>query len=140
DEMMWGATQQNRFGLALIGLFAGLAVVLASIGLYGVLAYSVSQRTSELGVRIALGADSPAISKLVVWQRLKPAFLGILAGFWGAIAGTRLLATQLYEVSPNDPAVTTGVIVLLVAITLAASFVPAWRATRIDPVVALRAE
>jgi predicted permease len=140
DEMMWGATQQNRFGLTLIALFAALAVILASVGLYGVLAYSVGQRTSELGVRIALGAGSPAITKLVVWQGLKPALAGIAVGIAGGIAGTRLLQTMLYEVSPTDPAVLAAVVALLMLITLAASFIPAWRATRIDPVIALRTE
>jgi len=140
DEMMWGATQQNRFGLALIGLFAGLAVILASIGLYGVLAYSVIQRTSELGVRMALGADGPAITKLVLWQGLKPALVGIVVGIGGGLAGTRLLQTLLYDVSPSDPIVLAAVVALLVIVTLAACFVPAWRATRINPVVALRTE
>jgi putative ABC transport system permease protein len=140
DEIMWGSTQQSRFGLTLIGLFAGLAVVLASIGLYGVLAYSVGQRTSELGVRMALGASRSAISKLVVLQGFKPALVGIALGVAGGIAGTRLLQSSLFEVSPIDPAVIGGVAVLLIAITLAACFVPAWRATRIDPAVALRVE
>ncbi len=140
DEMVWGATQQNRFGLTLIGLFAALAVLLAAIGLYGVLAYSVSQRTSELGVRIALGAGASAISKLVVWQGLKPALAGIVIGIAGGIAGTQLLQSVLYEVSPTDPSVLAGVVALLTIVTLAACFVPAWRATRIDPVIALRAE
>src|SRR5262249_11179991 len=140
DEMMWGQTQQNRFGLTLIALFAGLAVVLAAIGLYGVLAYSVSQRTSELGVRIALGADASAISKLVVWQGLKPALAGIAIGTAGAIAAPPLLRSILHEVSPSDPPVLFGVVALLIAITLGACSIPAWRATRIDPVVALRAE
>ena len=140
DELMWGATQQNRFGLALIGMFAGLAVILASVGLYGVLAYSVSQRTSELGVRIALGAGRSSITNLVLWQGLKPALAGIAAGIGGGVAATRLLQSLLYNVSPADPVVLASVVALLVAITLAACFVPAWRATRIDPVVALRAE
>jgi putative ABC transport system permease protein len=108
--------------------------------LYSVLAYSVSQRTSELGVRMALGADGSAISKLVVWQGLKPALVGIAAGIAGAWGGTRLLQTSLYEVSPMDPGVIAGVVALLVMITLVACFVPAWRATRIDPAVALRVE
>src|SRR5262249_31422453 len=80
DELRGEATHQIRFGLTLIGLFAGLAVALASIGLYGVLAYSVGQRTNELGIRIALGADTGAITKLVLWQGVKPAVVGIVAG------------------------------------------------------------
>ncbi len=140
EEMMAGATQSNRFGLTLIGLFAGLAVVLASIGLYGVLAYSVGQRTNELGIRMALGADAPAITKLVLWQGIKPAAIGIVAGVGGGLAATRLIQSLLFQVKPNDPAVIAAVAVLIAMIALAASFVPAWRATRIDPVVALRAD
>jgi predicted permease len=140
DEVMSGATEQNRFGLSLIAVFAALAVVLASIGLYGVLAYSVGQRTNELGVRIALGAGPGDITQLVVWQGLKPAALGIAAGLIGGVAATRLLQSLLYEVSPNDPLVITVVALLLVVISIAASVIPAWRATRIDPVMALRAE
>jgi predicted permease len=140
DELRQGGAQQARFGLSLIGLFAGLAVVLASIGLYGVLAYSVGQRTNELGIRMALGADSPSIAKLVVWQGMKPAAIGIVAGVLGGFGATRLLQSVLFDVSPNDPGVMAAVVALISVIAMAASLVPAWRATRIDPVVALRAE
>ena len=140
DEMMFGSTQQNRFGLTLIALFAGLAVILASVGLYGVLAYTVGQRTGELGVRIALGADTKKIARLVLWQGLKPAIVGIVLGLAGSLAATRLVQTMLYDVKPGDPIVLAGVVILLVMITLVACFVPAWRAARIDPVTALRAE
>jgi putative ABC transport system permease protein len=140
DEMMFGSTQQNRFGLTLIALFAGLAVILASVGLYGVLAYSVGQRTGEFGVRIALGADTPKIARLILWQGMKPTIAGIVLGLAGSLATTRLVQTMLYDVKPSDPIVVVSVVVLLVMIALAACFVPAWRATRIDPVAALRAE
>lgn len=140
DEMMTGSTRQNRFGLTLIGLFAVLAVILASVGLYGVLAYSVSQRTSELGLRMALGADGTAITRLVVWQGLRPALAGIVLGIAGGIGGTELLQSMLYEAKRNDPAVIGAVVALLVVVTMASCLVPAWRATRIDPVVALRAD
>lgn len=140
NEMMDGAARQNRFGLTLVALFAGLAVVLAAIGLYGVLAYSVGQRTNELGIRMALGAAAPDITRLVVWQGVKPAAAGIVAGLAGAFATTRLLQSVLFEVSPNDPVVMALVAGLIAAISTAASFVPAWRATRIDPVAALRGE
>jgi predicted permease len=140
DEMMWGQTQQNRFGLTLIGLFAGLAVILAAIGLYGVLAYSMRQRTNELGIRMALGAGPSDITRLVVWQGLKPAVAGIVAGLAGAAAGARVIQSILFDVKGTDPVVLTGVVMLLGAISAGACFVPAWRATRIDPVVALRTE
>jgi predicted permease len=140
DEMRWGSTQQNRFGLTLIALFAALAVILAAVGLYGVLAYSISQRTNELGIRIALGAQAPSITRLVVWQGLKPALGGIIAGIAGAFATTRLLRTMLFDVKPGDPIVASCVVALLAMVTLLASAIPAWRASRIDPAITLRAE
>ncbi|HLK69744.1 MAG TPA: ABC transporter permease [Bryobacteraceae bacterium] len=140
DEMMDGATSQSRFGLTLIALFALLAVGLAAIGLYGVLAYSVGQRTSEFGIRMALGAAAPEITRLVLWQGLKAASIGIAAGLAGAMATARLLRSVLFEVSPNDPWVMLAVAALIALVAIVASFVPTWRATRIDPVAALRAE
>jgi len=140
DEMLWGATQSSRFNLTLIGLFAGLAVVLASIGLYGVLAYTVHQRTNELGLRMALGADRSSISTFVIRQGLRPVLIGLIAGIAGGLAATRLLQTMLYQVSPTDPVVLTAVVVLFFVITVAACVLPALRATRIDPAIALRAE
>jgi predicted permease len=140
DEMVDGATQRNRFGFTLIALFAALAVILASVGLYGVLAYSVSQRTNELGVRVALGANDSTITKLIVWQALRPASAGIVVGIVGAYACSRLLQTMLYNVTAMDPAVLAAVILVLILVTLAASFIPARRATLVDPVVALRSE
>jgi predicted permease len=140
DEMMSGSTQQNRFGLTLIGLFAVLAVTLASIGLYGVLAYSVGQRTNEIGVRMALGADSRSITGLIVRQGLTPALGGIAVGIGGSLAGGRLLKTMLYDATPSDPAVLGAVAALLAAITLAACLAPARRAIKIDPAAALRGD
>ncbi len=140
DETAQGATSQSRFGLTLIALFAGLAVFLASIGLYGVLAYSTQQRTNELGIRVALGAASSDITRLVMAQGMKPAAIGIIGGLAGGAAATRLLQSLLYEVNPTDPAVITLVVALLAIVAMAACFIPALRASRIDPVVALRAE
>ena len=140
DEMMWGGTQQNRFGLTLIAIFAALAVVMAAIGLYGVLAYMIGRRAGELGIRIALGAPGSAITQLVVWQGLKPAIAGVLAGIAGGLACARFLKTLLFQVSPADPAVLAAVVILFFVITLAACAIPARRAARIDPAVALRAD
>ena len=140
EAMMDGATSQHRFGLTLIALFAGLALVLASIGLYGVLAYSVSQRTNELGIRVALGAAAPDIMWLVLRQGLKPAAVGIAAGLAGAMAASRLLRALLFEVSSNDPMVMLAVAAVLAAVAVLASLLPSRRATRTDPVVALRAD
>ena len=140
DEMMWGSTQTNRFGLSLIALFAALAVTLASLGLYGVLAYSVNQRVNELGVRIALGADGYCVTRLVIWQGMKPVLAGCIAGLAASAAATRALQGMLYQVSATDPSVMAVVLVLFVFIALLACWIPAFRATRIDPVVALRSE
>ena len=140
DEIMWGSTQQNRFGLILIGLFALLAVILAAIGLYGVLAYSVGRRTGEMGLRMALGATGGDITRLVVVQGLKPVAAGIVTGIGGALLAGGYIRTLLYEVAPNDSGVMVSVAVVLIGITLAACAIPAWRATRIDPACALRTE
>jgi predicted permease len=140
DDMIGSATSQNRFGLTLIALFAVLALTLAVIGLYGVLAYSIRQRTGEIGVRMALGAAPSDIARLVLWQGLKPVAIGLAMGMAGGAAATRLLESVLFEVRPMDPAVVSSVVAMLAGISFAASLAPAWRATRIDPVVALRAE
>ena len=140
DEVASLQTAQTRFGFTLIALFGGLAVVLASMGLYGVLAYSIGQRTNELGVRIALGASTPNIARMVIWQGMKPAAAGVIAGLLLGAGTTRLIQSMLFDVKPNDVPVMIAVSALLSAVALAACFIPAWRATRIDPVVALRAE
>jgi putative ABC transport system permease protein len=140
DELASGATRQRRFGLTLLGVFAGLALVLASIGLYGVLSYAMQQRTSELGIRIALGASPSGIARLVLLQGLRPAAAGLVLGLAASFAATRVIQSLLYEVSPSDPQVLGVVMLLLLIVSMLACLVPAWRASRIDPVVALRTE
>jgi predicted permease len=138
EEIADNAVKQRRFTLVLLSLFAGLAVLLASIGLYGVLAYNTQQRTGELGIRMALGASGTAIVRLVLAQGLKPALAGILIGLAGGAAATRLLESLLFGVKPSDPQVLAGVVIVIAAVSAAASLLPAWRATRIDPATALR--
>ena len=138
EEIADNAVKQRRFALVLLSLFAGLAVLLASIGLYGVLAYNTQQRTGELGIRMALGASGTAIVRLVLAQGLKPALAGILIGLAGGAAATRLLESMLFDVKPSDPQVLAGVVIVIATVSAAASLLPAWRATRIDPAVALR--
>lgn len=140
QELVYGSVAQPRFRTFLISMFAALALVLAALGLYGVVAYSVSQRTTELGIRMALGAQPGSILKLVVLRAAGLAAIGLVIGIAGTLAGTRVVSRFLFGVNTTDP-VTLGVtclIILLVAIT--ASLVPALRAAKVDPAIALRAE
>jgi putative ABC transport system permease protein len=129
-----------RFNMLLLVVFAGLALVLATVGLYGVIAYSVSQRTREMGIRLALGAGRPAVLRLVMSQGARLTITGVVAGLLGAAAVTRWMASMLYGVKALDP-LTFGLVgVVLGIVAVVATYVPARRATRVDPVVALRAE
>src|SRR6266849_2054567 len=138
DEVIAKSVALRHFRMLLLGLFALLALLLAVIGVYGVIAYSSSQRTHEFGVRIALGADRQDILNLVVRQGFKLALLGVSTGVAGALILTRFLSSLLYEVGPRDPLTFAGVAALLMLVALAASYIPARRATRVDPMVALR--
>jgi ABC-type antimicrobial peptide transport system permease subunit len=126
--------------LLLFGLFAALALALATMGIYGVLAYDVAQRTREIGIRLALGADGNAVLRLVVGQGIRLAALGILLGLIGALALTRLMSGMIYGVSSTDPSTFFAVATLLGLVAVAACYIPARRAMRVDPMVALRYE
>ena len=140
DEVIAKSVVPRRFRMLLLGLFALLALLLAVIGVYGVMAYSSTQRTHEFGVRIALGADRQDILKLVVRQGFKLALLGVSIGVGGALLLTRVLSSLLYEVSAHDPLTFSAVAALLMLVALAASYIPARRAMKVDPIVALRYE
>lgn len=129
-----------RFYLLLLGIFAGVAVILAGIGLYGVVAYLVSRRTREIGIRLALGASGGDVIRMVLSQGIKPAFLGIALGVGGSYWGSRVMQSLLYNVEPGDITTFAGVVVLLLAIVVLAILLPARRASRIPPVDALRVE
>lgn len=130
----------RRYPLLLVGLFAATALVLAVVGLYGVISYAVVQRTREFGIRLALGAPSSSIRGAVLRRGAVVAAVGVLAGVPGALALTRLMRGMLYGVTPADPVTYIGVCVVLIAVALSASWIPAHRATRIEPMVALRAD
>ena len=130
----------TRFTLALLGAFAGVALFLAIVGLYGSIAYTVSQRTREIGIRIALGASAKTVTGLVVGDGLRLALVGVVIGAGTAAAASRTLSSLLYAVSASDPATFAAIAALIGAVTLAASYVPARRAARVDPVDALRSD
>jgi putative ABC transport system permease protein len=140
DELLAGTLSRSRFTMLVLGVFAALALILACVGIYGVIAYSVTQRTQEFGIRMALGANRSDVFRLVLSQGTRLTLLGIGLGIVAALVVTRLMATLLYGVSATDPLTFTAVALLLAVVALAACYIPARRATRVDPIVALRYE
>ncbi len=140
DDLVSSSKAGRRFQTSLLSVLAGIALFLSLLGLYALLAYSVKQRTAEIGVRMALGAQRTAVLRMILRQGLVLASAGILIGLAASLALMRLLRGLLFEVAPNDSATLFGVVLLLLAIALAASVIPARRATRVDPMVALRHE
>lgn len=140
DQVISRSTSRQRFNMLLMTVFGGAALFLAAIGIYGLMAYSVQQRTQEIGIRLALGAGTGKVSRMVVLQGMRLAAVGVAVGRAAAFGVTRLLATFLFGVKDKDPGVFTFVAVLLTLVALLAVWIPARRATRIDPVVALRYE
>jgi putative ABC transport system permease protein len=131
---------QPRFGFLLMGIFAGIGLILVTIGVYSVIAYTTARRTHEIGIRIALGAQPQSILRLIVGQGGRMALLGIALGLIASFALTRLIVSMLFQVKPNDPLIFAAVSLLLLAVTLVACYIPARRAMRVDPMVALRYE
>ena len=140
DEIASRAVSSQRFLTVLMALFAGIALALASLGVAAVMAYNVAQRTREIGVRLALGAGGGRVVAQVVRQAMRPAALGIVAGLAAALVASSLLQGLLFAVRATDPAVFAAVAILLALVALAASYLPARRARRIDPMIALRHE
>jgi putative ABC transport system permease protein len=140
EENISGSVGLPRFRATLLAIFAGAALVLAVVGLYGLMVYSVNQRVHEIGIRVALGADPGDVLRMVIAQGLKLAIAGVLVGVLSSLALGRILCGFLYGVSPTDPMTILGVAALLIFVTLLASYLPAKRATRVDPMVALRYE
>jgi putative ABC transport system permease protein len=140
EQVLAGERAQPRFRGMLLGMFAALALLLAAVGIYGVMSYAVARRTSEIGIRMALGANRADISWLVARQALKLVLAGAAFGMAGAVALSRLLSTVLFEVSPLDPVTFLATPLFLVAVALLATWLPARHAARIDPLRALRFE
>jgi putative ABC transport system permease protein len=140
DEYLARALARPRFNAMLLSIFAGTALALTAIGIYGVMAYSVSQRTNEIGIRIALGAGKKSIFRLVVGQAMTIVAISLVAGVIGAFAATRLLNSLLFGIGASDPVTFIAIMLLVTVVAFVAAWLPARRATRVDPIVALRAE
>jgi putative ABC transport system permease protein len=140
QDVIANSVLRRKFTMLLLTIFAGLAMLLAAVGLYGVMSYMVSQRTHEIGIRMALGAQKADVLRLVVWQGMSLVALGLLMGIVVSAIASRLMSGLLFGVSATDPVVFGGIAALLAAVALAANYVPARRATKIDPIVALRYE
>jgi putative ABC transport system permease protein len=139
-ELLQDATARQRFNMSLLTLFGVLALVLATVGVYGVMAYGVTQRTRELGIRLALGARASSVHAMVLRQGLGLTLVGLGLGLAGALALSRLLTTLLYRVSPTDPKVLGAAVLILAGVSAVACLIPAIRATKVDPIDALRSE
>jgi putative ABC transport system permease protein len=140
DDLLAISVAQQRFYMLLLGSFAALAVALAGVGIYGMVAYRVNQRTHEIGVYMALGAQHRDVLRLVMADGVRLALLGIVLGLAGALALTRVMVSLLFDVKPTDPATLIGVAMLLAAVAMLACYIPARRALSIHPMTALRRE
>jgi putative ABC transport system permease protein len=138
EEIVSDSVARQRFSMLLLGVFAGLALVLAAVGIYSVMSYSVAQRTREIGIRMALGAQRSDVLKMTVAHGLRLVLTGMAIGLAAASVLTRLMSTLLFGISPTDPLTFISISIVLVSVAVLASYIPALRATRVDPMFALR--
>ena len=140
QEVMLDSVTQRRFQMTLVLLFAAAALALAGFGIYGVVSYSVARRRTEMGIRMALGAGTGGLQRMVLWQGIRPVVAGLAAGIAGALAAGRILSSLLFQVSARDPLTIGGVALVMLAVSVVAALAPARRATRVDPMRVLRFE
>jgi putative ABC transport system permease protein len=139
-EIRAESVASERLNLTLLSIFAGIALVLAIVGIYGVMSYTVTQRTHEIGIRMAIGAQPRDVFRMVIGQGMTLALIGVGIGLIGAFALTRLMASMLFDIAPTDPVTFAVIAVLLTTVALLACFIPGRRATKVDPVISLRYE
>ena len=140
EEILLASIARQRFSMLLLAIFAGVPLILAAVGIYGVMTYSVAQRTHEIGIRLALGAQTSTVLRLAVGYGMKLVIVGIVIGLIAAFALTRVMSTLLFGVTATDPATFTLISLLLILVAAVASYIPARRATKVDPIIALRYE
>jgi putative ABC transport system permease protein len=140
DQILGKTSASQGFAANLVLAFAALSLLLAAVGLYGVLSYLTTQRTADIGLRIAVGAQRSQILRFVLFEGLRPALIGLIFGVTASALATQLLRSMLYGTQPLDPAAFAGAAAMLMAVAVLACLIPAWRASRIDPIQALRTE
>jgi putative ABC transport system permease protein len=140
DEIRAESVAPERLNLTLLSIFAGIALILAIVGIYGVMSYAVTQRTHEIGIRMAIGAQPRDVFRMVIGQGMMLAFVGVVFGLVGAFVLTRWMTAMLFGVEPTDPATFASIAALLIGVALVACYIPSRRATKVDPVVSLRYE
>jgi ABC-type antimicrobial peptide transport system permease subunit len=140
EQVLAQGVSRQHFNMLLLSIFAGIALILAAIGIYGLMSYAVEQQTQDLGIRMALGADRAQILKLIIRQGMTSTLIGVAVGLAAALGITRVLSSLLYGVKASDPSIFAAVAVVLTAVAAFATYIPARRAMNVDPVIALRDE